>query len=299
MKDMKTIDNRFLLNTAIEVMKKSCTEIASDAKELLLQASKKERSPAAKRLLEMMVKNAELASTEGKPVCQSPGYPVAYITLGDRVSINANFQKVLGEAIVIATNDGYLRPSMVDPITRVNSGDNSGIGVPDIEIEHVPDADYVDLVVSFKGCGAELANVTKVLTPFQVGENGLGVKKLVLETVANAGGIPCPPVAIGVGIGGQIHYAAKLSRRAIGLRKWTDKNVDPDVAEMENELLRLVNQLGIGPAGIGGDTTALAVKVEKVHTHTAICPVAINFHCWPARRAGVRIHSDKTVEQLF
>jgi len=267
--------------------------------ELLKRAHVNERNNAAKKLLETMICNAELAAAMDKPVCQSPGYPVVYATLGSDIKLEANIQSVFGEAIIELTKKSYLRPSMVHPITRKNPGDNSGMGIPDVEVELAPDADYADFIISFKGCGAELANVLRVLTPLQVGRGGIGIKKLVLESVVDAGGIPCPPVAIGIGIGGQIHYAAKLSRKAISVREWTDTNSNEEVATLEKDLLAAVNALGIGPAGVGGDTTALTVKAEMVSTHTAICPVAVNFHCWIARRGGARIHSDGSVTYLF
>ena len=280
-------------------MKTSCTGIAPDAMELLKLAYVSERNDAAKKLLETMIRNAELAVAMDKPVCQSPGYPVVYATLGGDIKLEADIRKVFGEAIRELTKKGYLRPSIVHPITRKNPGDNSGVGVPDVEVELAPDADHADFIISFKGCGAELANVQRVLTPLQVGEGGIGIKKLVLESVVDAGGIPCPPVAIGIGIGGQMHYASKLSRKAVSVREWTDTNSNDEVATLERGMLAAVNSLGIGPAGIGGDTTALAVKAEMVSTHTAICPVAVNFHCWTARRGGARIHSDGSVEYLF
>ena len=296
---MKVIDEKTLFEAAFELVRRSCIGIAPDAMELLKKAYEKERSVAAKSMLETMIRNVELATMENKPVCQSPGYPVVYATLGGDVKLKAEIQRVFQKALIEATKAGYLRPSMVHPITRENPGDNSGAGVPDIEIEYASEADYAEFVVSFKGCGAELANVLKVLTPAQVGKGGIGIKKLVLDSVVKAGGIPCPPVAIGIGIGGQIHYAAKLSRKALSVRKWTDSNPNSELAMLETELLKSVNSLGIGPAGIGGDTTALAVKVECVSTHTAICPVAINFHCWTARRGGIRIYSDGSVMYLF
>jgi len=267
--------------------------------ELLKVAYVSERNEAAKNLMETMIRNAEFAATMDKPVCQSPGYPVVYATLGSEIKLEADIRKVFGEAIRELTKKGYLRPSIVHPITRKNPGDNSGVGMPDVEVELAPDADHADFIISFKGCGAELANVQRVLTPLQVGEGGIGIKKLVLESVVDAGGIPCPPVAIGIGIGGQMHYASKLSRKAVSVREWTDNNPNEEVATLERDMLAAVNSLGIGPAGIGGDTTALAVKAEMVSTHTAICPVAVNFHCWTARRGGVRIHSDGSVEYLF
>jgi fumarate hydratase subunit alpha len=292
---VKVIDDKTLFEVAFELIKRSCVGIAPDAMELLRKAYVNERNVAAKSILETMISNAELATTENKPVCQSPGYPVVYATLGGDVKLEAGIQIVFQKALIEATKSGYLRPSMVHPITRKNSGDNSGIGVPDVEIEYAPEADYADFIVSFKGCGAELPDVLKVLTPAQIGKKGVGVKRLLLESVVNAGGIPCPPVAIGIGIGGQIHYAAKLSRKAVSVRKWTDVNPNRELATIGKELLESVNSLGIGPAGIGGDTTALTVKVEMVSTHTAICPVAINFHCWTARRSGVRIYPDGSV----
>jgi fumarate hydratase subunit alpha len=296
---MKIIDEKTLFEAASEMVKRSCTRITPDAMELLKRSYANERNTAAKKLLETMIRNAELAMETGKPVCQSPGYPVVYATLGGDVKLEANIQRVFQNAIIKSTKMGYLRPSIVHPITRKNLGNNSGRGVPDIEIEYNPEANYIDFIISFKGCGAELANVLKVLTPAQVGRNGMGIKKLILESVIQAGGMPCPPVAIGIGIGGQTHYAAKLSRKAVSTRKWIDRNPDDELATLEEELLELVNSLGIGPAGIGGDTTALAVKIEMADTHVAICPVAVNFHCWTARRDGARIYSDGSIEYLF
>ncbi len=296
---MSKIDEKTLLDILTRLVKESCIRIAPDAVGLLKEGYAKESNPAAKKLLATMIENVEAAMAENKPVCQSPGFPVAYITLGGNVKVEADLPTVFSKAIVAATKEGYLRPSIVDPITRINTGDNSGTGIPDIDIAYNPEADYMDVVISFKGCGAELANSLKVLTPAQSGQDGIGIKKLTLDAVVNADGIPCPPVGVGVGIGGQIHYAAKLSRKAIGMRKWTDINPNPRLASLEKELLEHINSLGIGPGGIGGDITALTVKVEMVNTHTAICPVAVNFHCWVARRGSIRIYSDGSKEDMF
>jgi fumarate hydratase subunit alpha len=296
---LTTIKERTLLETALELVKTSCTGIAPDAMDLLRGAYVTESNTAAKKLLETMIRNAELATALDKPVCQSPGYPVVYATIGSEIKMEADIQKVFGKAIIELTKRGYLRPSMVHPITRKNSGDNSGMGVPDVEVEIEPFADYAEFIISFKGCGAELVNVQKVLTPREVGRGGIGIKRLVLESVVNAGGIPCPPIAIGIGIGGQIHHAAKLSRKVVSVREWTDVNPNMEQAALEKELLASVNSLGIGPAGIGGDTTALTVKVGLASTHTAICPLAVNFHCWVARRTGARIASDRSVKRIF
>jgi len=296
---LKAIGEENLHRIASEIVRISSTRIAPDALELLKQSRARERNAAAKKILDTMIRNVELAAEEDKPVCQSPGYPVIYAILGGNIKLEANIRRVFQEAMIEATKAGYLRPSIVHPLTRENLGDNSGIGVPDVEIEYEPLADHADFVISFKGCGAELGNVLKVLTPAQVGKDGVGIKRVVLDSIVKAGGIPCPPVAIGVGIGGQMHCAAKLSRKATGVRSWMDKNPSQELAELEEELLESVNSLGIGPAGIGGDTTALTVKIEMVYTHTAICPVAVNFHCWTARRSGARIYSDGSLEYLY
>ena len=203
------------------------------------------------------------------------------------------------EAVAEATKKGYLRPSMVDPLTRVNSGNNTGKGVPNIEYEYVPGQKYVDFIISFKGCGAELGNAMQIMTTAKLGKNLSGLKRFILETAINAGGKPCPPYGIGIGIGGQMDVAAKLSRKAISTRRWDDVNPDPELATLETELKDAINSLGLGAAGTGGDTVCLALKMERAHTHTAIAPVCINFHCWVARRAGIRIHDDGHVEKLL
>jgi len=296
---LSEIEEETLLDILTKLVKDSCIRIAPDAMELLKEGYTKESNSGAKKLLATMIENVEAAIAEDKPVCQSPGFPVAYVTLGGNMKVNADLPTVFSKAIVAATKEGYLRPSIVDPITRKNTGDNSGPGIPDIDIAYNPQADYMDVVISFKGCGAELPTRLKVLTPAQVGQEGIGIKRFILDAVVNADGIPCPPSAVGVGIGGQIHVAAKLSRKAIGARKWSDVNPDPRLAALEKELLEHVNSLGIGPGGVGGDTTALAVKIEIANTHTAICPVAVNFHCWVARRGGVRIYPDGSTKNIL
>lgn len=275
-----------------------CITISQDVLELMGQAIEKERNPAAKVMLQSMVENVAMATKMDKPLCQSPGFPTVWVRFSDNMPLDGlkeNLQKALGEC----TKNGFIRPSIVHSLTRHNAGDSSGEGVPNIEYQYVPNQEYLEIVASFKGCGAELGNVSAILTTAKLGTNYSGLKKLVLETVANAGGIPCPPSAIGIGIGGQMDVSAKLSREAISTRDWRDTNPDPLLADLEAELLEEINKLGIGPAGIGGDTTTLAVKIAHAATHTAICPVTINFHCWTARRFKVRIYPDGSKKFLF
>lgn len=277
---------------------RAVTDVSSDVKDLLKKALDRETNDTAKSMLGSMLENVEIARTSDKGICQSPGYPTVWISFGDD-NFPVNARDTICSAIAEATRKGYLRPSMVDPLTRENSGNNTGKGVPNIEYEYIPGQEYVSFIISFKGCGAELGNAVQIMTPAKLGRDYIGLKRFVLETAINAGGKPCPPFGIGIGIGGQMDVCSKLSRKAISTRRWDDVNPDPQLAELESELKNAINALGLGAAGTGGDTVCLALKIERAHTHTAIAPVAINFHCWVARRAGVRIYPDGRVEKML
>lgn len=277
---------------------RAVTEISGDVKALLEDALSRESNDTARSMLRSMLDNVDIAKAADKGVCQSPGYPCTWITFGDG-NFPARAKEIISSAVAEATKKGYLRPSMVDPLTRENSGNNTGKGVPNIEYGYVPGQEYVDFIISFKGCGAELGNALQIMTPAKLGKNLTGMKRFILETAIKAGGKPCPPFGIGIGIGGQMDICSKLSRKAISTRRWDDVNQDPELAALERELKDAINSLGLGAAGTGGDTVCLAVKIERAHTHTAIAPVAINFHCWVARRAGIRIYDDGRVEKLL
>ena len=279
---------------------RAVTEISADVKALLEEALAKETNETAKSMLSSMVENLSVAKQADKAVCQSPGYPTTWLSYGDGNFPNY-ISEVVADAVAEATKKGYLRPSIVDPLTRHNPGNNTGKGVPNIEYQYHPGQKYVDFIISFKGCGAELGNAMKIMTTATLGldKDFQGLKRFVLETAVNAGGKPCPPFGIGIGIGGQMDIASKLSREAISTRKWDDVNEDPLLARLEKELKDNINALGLGAAGTGGDTVCLAVKIGTAATHTAIAPVAINFHCWVARRAGIRIYDDGRVEKLL
>ena len=293
--------NENIMRQAIhDAVIRSVTEISADAKALVRAALDRETNPTAVSMLSSMLENLDIAKNQDKAVCQSPGYPTTWVTYGDG-NFPSFVKDVIGEAVAEATKKGYLRPSIVDPLTRHNPGNNTGKGVPNIEYKYVPGQDYVDFIISFKGCGAELGNAMKIFTTanLKLDKDFEGLKRFVLETAINAGGKPCPPFGIGIGIGGQMDIASKLSRKAISTRNWSDTNPDPLLARLEEELRDNINSLGLGAAGTGGDTVCLAVKIATAATHTAIAPVAINFHCWVARRAGIRIYNDGRVEKLL
>lgn len=287
-----------------EAMHDACiravTEISADVKALVQAALDRETNETAKSMLSSMLENLDIAKAQDKAVCQSPGYPTTWISYSDD-NFPSFAKDTIAEALGEATKKGYLRPSIVDPLTRHNPGNNTGKGVPNIEYQYNPGQDYVDFIISFKGCGAELGNAMKIFTTatLKLDKDFEGLKRFVLETAINAGGKPCPPFGIGIGIGGQMDIASKLSREAISTRNWSDTNPDPLLARLEDELRDNINKLGLGAAGTGGDTVCLAVKIGTAATHTAIAPVAINFHCWVARRAGIRMYNDGRIEKLL
>jgi len=294
------MDNQFIKDAIHDAVIRAVTEISADAKALVQAALDRETNETAKSMLSSMLDNLDIAKAQDKAVCQSPGYPTTWITYGDD-NFPAFASETIMEALAEATKKGYLRPSIVDPLTRHNPGNNTGKGVPNIEYKYNPGQEYIDFIISFKGCGAELGNAMKIFTTanLKLDQDFAGLKRFVLETAINAGGKPCPPFGIGIGIGGQMDIASKLSREAISTRRWDDTNPNPMLARLEDELRDNINSLGLGAAGTGGDTVCLAVKIEDAATHTAIAPVAINFHCWVARRAGIRIYNDGRIEKLL
>ena len=292
------MDNQLIKDAIHDAVIRACTEISADVKGLVQAALDRETNETAKSMLSSMLENLDIAKAQDKAVCQSPGYPTTWLSYGDD-NFPAFTSEVVMDALGEATKKGYLRPSIVDPLTRHNPGNNTGKGVPNIEYQYHPGQEYIDFIISFKGCGAELGNAMKIFTTanLKLDKDFEGLKRFVLETAINAGGKPCPP--FGIGIGGQMDIASKLSREAISTRKWDDTNPNPMLARLEDELRDNINSLGLGAAGTGGDTVCLAVKIADAATHTAIAPVAINFHCWVARRAGIRIYNDGRIEKFL
>jgi len=280
---------------------RSTTNISPDVEDLMKKALEKETNATAKSMMQAMLDDARMAGEKVKPVCQSPGFPTVYVSFGDNSAPGEDLKKIWAEALIEGTRNSLLRPSMVHTLTRKNPGDNSGIGVPNFEFDYVPEQQYLEMLLSFKGCGAELANAMKIFTVAQLekGNDFSGLKRWVLDTVIKGGGKPCPPGAIGIGLGGQMDVACKLARKAISTRRWDDVNPDPMYAALEKELLENINSLVLGAAGTGGDTTLLAVKINAVSTHTAIAPAAISFHCWAARRTGIRLYPDGKKEIIL
>ncbi|MEL7609696.1 MAG: fumarate hydratase [Bacillota bacterium] len=239
-------------------------------------ARNEETFPAAKDTLDKLSENARIAG-EGKfPICQDTGMALVFVEIGEDAHIVGNLEDAVNEGVRRGYQEGYLRKSVVaDPLRRVNTGDNTPAM---LYVELVP-GDKVAITVAPKGFGSENMSRIAMLMPSDGAE---GVKDFVVETVELAGPNPCPPIVVGVGLGGTFDKAALLSKKAL-LRPLGQRNPDPYYAELEEELLDRINALGIGPQGFGGKTTALGVNIECLPTHIAGLPCAVNINCHVSR----------------
>lgn len=250
--------------------------LPGDMKERIRSCYEGENWPCAKEILEQIIQNYEIADRENQPICQDTGMACVFLKIGQDVHINGDVNEAVNEGVRRGYAEGYLRKSVVrDPLDRVNTGDNT----PAIIYYELVPGDRVEITVAPKGFGSENMSRIKMLRP----SDGLqGVKDFVLDTVAQAGPNPCPPIVVGVGIGGTFDKAAFLAKKAL-LRPVDVSSSDPFYAKLEQELLERINALGIGPQGLGGKTTALAVNIEHFPTHIAGLPVAVNINCHVTR----------------
>ena len=282
-----------VLDTTVNLLRLAETELPADAVEAIRKALTKESSDVAKAQLDAISRNLEVAG-EGKiPMCQDTGTIIFYADVGSDFPLLSDLREILTEGTKRATEEVPLRPNAVNPFTGENSGDNTGNMIPFVNID-IGKGDTLRLSVLPKGGGSENTCSLKMLKP---GEGIAGVKKAVIETVVEAGAKPCPPIILGVGVGGGADISLKLAKKAL-LRPIDNRHPDPQVAALESELLTLTNELGIGAMGLGGDTTVLGVNVEYAHRHPASLPVGIAIQCWAARRATAEISVDGKVTYL-
>ncbi len=273
------ITQKQIEDTICSLYRDSVIELPKDIKNALKNAYDNETNETARLNLKAILENIEAAHKNSIPMCQDTGLPIVFVKLGS-LKVE-NLYKGIRNGVEKATKKVPLRPNVVDPFTRENTGTNTGKGIPLVDVEIV-EGNYLELTIFPKGFGSENNNALKMGLP---GEGVEGVKNFVLETVLKAGGKPCPPTRIGVGIGGSSDYALKLAKKAL-LRDINSKNPDNRLAELEHDILELINSTGIGPMGLGGKTTALDVKIELVDTHTAGLPIGVCIQCWAARHAS-------------
>ena len=263
-----------------EVVKKLCIEanchLPRDVKSCIEQCHAAEQWDTAREILERIMENYKIADDNDRPICQDTGVACVFLKIGQDVHITGSVEDAVNEGVRQGYDQGYLRKSVVgDPIRRVNTGDNTPAM---IYYELVP-GDKLEITVAPKGFGSENMSQIKMLKP----SDGLqGVKDFICKVVEEAGPNPCPPIVVGVGVGGTFDKAAYLAKKAL-MRSVDQRNADPFYAELEQEMLEKINALGIGPQGFGGKTTALAVNIEQSPTHIAGLPVAVNINCHVTR----------------
>ncbi len=283
---MNALKSQLVADVVEEMIKQAETRLSPDVVKALVCARDAETDKTATAQLDAILENISIADERGIPMCQDTGILVFFVEIGRDASIGFDLDWAIRQGVKQATNSVPLRPNAVEPLTRQNSGDNTGDGLPDINYSF-KDGTTITITVAPKGAGSENMSAFAMLKPSQVGS----VKEFVVETVQKAGGMPCPPIIVGVGIGGSFDKSARLAKHSL-LRSLGDMD------EYELEILQAINSLGIGPMGLGGRTTALAVHVEKAHCHTASLPVAVNIQCWANRHASVTLDAGHDLTHL-
>ena len=273
---MREIESENVVQAVADLCIKANTELNEPVERALQEARQREEAPVGREILDQLLENAAIARREKLPICQDTGLAVVFVRLGQEVHIRGSLEEAIHRGVARGYTEGYLRKSVVrDPLDRVNTGDNT----PAMIYYDIVPGDKIKITVAPKGFGSENMSQIKMLRP----SDGIeGVKAFVLKAVEEAGPNPCPPIIVGVGIGGTFDKAALLAKKAL-LRETGTPSADPLYAKLEEELLEKINALGIGPQGFGGKTTALAVAVEHYPTHIAGLPVAVNINCHVAR----------------
>jgi fumarate hydratase subunit alpha len=268
------------------IVKDMCIEaniyLGNDVKNAIRAYEKEEESILGKNILNILMKNCEIAEEKQIPICQDTGMAVFFVSIGQDVHIEGmNITDAINEGVRQGYLEGYLRKSVVYPIDRINTKDNT----PAIIHYDIVEGDSITIEFAPKGFGSENMSKLKMLKPSD-GVNG--IKEFIIETVKEAGPNPCPPIVVGVGIGGTVEKCAQIAKKSL-LRELGNHNEDETIKQLEIDILKDINNLGIGPQGLGGNTTALAVNIEAFPTHIAGLPVVVNINCHASRHKKVKI----------
>lgn len=280
---MREISTQLITDNVKLACIEACCNLPDDVLDALKRSRESEDSPAGRDVIEQLIENAEIARAEQMPICQDTGFAIVFVEIGQDARIaGGDLYEAINEGVRQGYQEGYLRKSIVrHPLDRKNTGDNTPAV---IHTEIVP-GDRVSITIAPKGGGSENMSAAKMLTPADGFE---GVKRFVVDSVTSAGSNPCPPIVVGIGLGGTLEKAALLSKKAV-LRTVGQPSANPRDAELEGELLAAVNDTGVGPSGLGGRVTALAVHVESYPCHIASLPVAITIQCHAARHKTFQI----------
>lgn len=276
---MKTADLNLLEQKITEAIEYIACNMESSCRAALEKAREGEENPTARFALDVMCDNADIAAKNGFPVCQDTGMAVVFLYVGRELKLDGDIYKAVNDGV----RRGYkmLRKSVLDPVTRVNTGDNT----PAVIHTQIVEGEKIRVEIMLKGFGSENMSKVYMLNPAQGLEEA---KRLIIDSVAVAGSNPCPPVIVGVGLGGTLEKACELSKHAL-FRKLGSSNPDPELDNLEKYLLGEINKLGVGAQGFGGNTTALGVFIEKYPTHISSLPVAVNMLCHCSRAASFEI----------
>lgn len=282
-------------NVSGELYIRALKNVPSDVKEALEKAYKAEDTEIGKAVLEIILKNIKIAKDNDMLVCQDTGTPIYYVFVGEDLTINyKRLYESIKRGVSTVTKKYFLRPNCVDVITRNPRGDNVGLDIPVIHIE-VDEAlsSGLRIVCIPKGSGSENQSFLKMLSP---ADGVKGLMSFIIESIIAGASKACPPVIVGIGIGGTFESCALLAKKAACVRKLGSYHLNPKIREMEERLLKAINETGIGPMGLGGKTTALGVHIEVADTHISQLPVAVNIQCWKGQRAEALIKENLEVE---
>ncbi|MDR2604089.1 MAG: fumarate hydratase [Desulfovibrio sp.] len=278
---MRTVSAKDITKAVRDMCIRANRNQPDDVKRRMAECAAGEDSATAKEVFKQLLENIDLAAETGLALCQDCGLAVFFVEVGQDARVEGDLNEAINEGVRQGYREGYLRKSACDPFTRKNTGDNT----PAVVHYDVVPGDKLRIAFMAKGGGAENMSRVTMLAPAEGWE---GIKKFVLTRVAESRSNPCPPIIIGIGIGGTFEHSAKLAKKAL-LRKLDDVNPDPDLAAKEAELLGLVNALGIGPMGLGGKTTALGLKMLVSPCHIASLPLAVNIQCHSSRHEEVEL----------
>jgi fumarate hydratase subunit alpha len=279
---MREVDVKLITEKVKELCMEANTELGEDVLQAFDRSIKKEESPLGIEILKELKENARIAKEEKVPICQDTGFAVVFIEMGQEVHlVGGGLREAVFEGVRQGYRDGYLRKSICHPFTRANTGDNT----PAIIHTEIVSGEKVRITVAPKGGGSENMSRVVMLTPSDGVE---GIKRFVIERVRESGSNPCPPTIVGIGIGGTFEQAALLAKKSL-LRPLGTKNPDPELDRLESEILEGINRLGIGPQGLGGRTTSLAVHILMMPCHIASFPLAVNIQCHVHRHKEAEI----------
>ncbi|MDL2280918.1 fumarate hydratase [Selenomonadales bacterium OttesenSCG-928-I06] len=290
------ISEQLIEDVVFNLMKFASIELPKDVVDSLKKAHEREDSLVAKGQLEAILKSVQISHDKQIGLCQDTGVPIIYADLGTNCKIDGDPNAAMTRAVVRATKEVPLRQNVINPLTKANSGTNTGWGIPYFHWDMEGDKDYVEIMAVPKGFGSEMrGSQCWILSSEDVSR---GAVKAVLDVVEDSMGEPCPPVIIGVGIGGFSDSSMAIAKKALFRTPIGTRNADPIVAALEEEIETAVNNMELGPMGFGGKTYTLGVHIEISGSHTAVIPVSVIFQCWACRYSKARIYNDGRVEYL-